>query len=143
MKCKLIRELEVSPGAMPAAFVADNAVARKVIRNNREKTVLFWKVGTEFDLPDSFRLVEQGCALPADEECEKRVGRTPEQHAAAQHAYERLSRGIHPDDFELFDNGVITGYDAEGNYLPGPNFRLLEEAAEEEAAEVVTSKGPE
>lgn len=144
MKCKLIRELEVAAGVMPEEFVAANAVARTRKVNGRMRPVLHWKVGTVFDLPDSFRLVQQGCALPEDDECKERCEMTPEEMAAAQRAYERTALGIHPEDFDLFDNGVIVGYDEGGNYKPGPNFHLLEEAAEEaQANEVVTSKGPE
>lgn len=144
MRCKLIREIEVSPGVMSPEFVAANAVARQKRRNCRLRHVMFWKVGTVFDLPDSFRLVQHGCALPDDKECEEAAGMTPEESAAAQHAYGRLENGIHPDDFDLYDNEVIVGYDEKGNYKPGPNFHLLEEAAAEaESAEVVTAQGDE
>jgi hypothetical protein len=33
-----------------------------------------------------------------------------------------LNAGIHPDDFPLFDAGIITGYLPDGNYKPGPNW---------------------
>lgn len=144
MQCKLVRELEVAPGVMPPEFVTANAVARMRKRNMRMRPVLFWKVGTVFDLPDSFLLVRNGCALPLDDECRERCEMTDEEIAAAQQTYERTEKGIHPEDFNLYDNGIITGYDAAGNYIPGPNWHLLEEASDEaEAAEVVTSKGPE
>ncbi len=142
MQCKLVRELEVAPGAMPQEFVSSHSIVRMRRRNKKTQPVVFWKVGTIFDLPDAYRLVQHGCALPVDDECRAATGMTDEEIAEAQRAYERLSRGIHPDDFSLYDNGVITGYDEQGNYVPGPNFHLLEDAAESEP-EVVTSQEPE
>lgn len=145
MQCKLTRELEVAPGVMPQEFVAAHATVRVEIRNQRPKHVLYWRVGTVFSLPDSHILVKQGCAIPMDEECRDRAGMTDEQIAAAQAQYEKVALGIHPEDYELFDGGVIVGYDDKGNYKPGPNFHLLEEAAEEAEAEntVVTAQGDE
>jgi hypothetical protein len=143
MKCKLIREMEVAPGAMPQAFVAANATMRVETRNQRPKHVLYWKVGTVFDLPDSFYLVRMGCAIPEDDECRERADMSDEQMATAQSQYEKVRLGIHPDDYDIFDAGVIAGYLPDGSYKPGPNFHLLEAAADDEAAEVVTSKGPE
>jgi len=145
MRCKLVRDdMEVAPGVMPSAFVSANAYARNIKRNGRVRQVLFWKSGTVFDLPDSYRLVQQGCAIPDDEECLEKADRTPEEMATAQRAYERVCRGIAPEDYDLFDNGVIVGYEEDGSYKPGANFHLLEEAAAEAGAnEVVTPQGPE
>jgi hypothetical protein len=61
-----------------------------------------------------------GVAEPVDDECRTRANRTPEQMAAAAHAYERTRLGIHPEDFEKFDAGEIVGYNADGSYIPGP-----------------------
>lgn len=131
MKCKVIRDdLEVSPNA-PENVIAEHAVLRTVKRNRKDTQVLFWKQGAILEHPEAFWLVRQGVALPADDECAAKSQRSPDEMAAAQKAYERLSKGIHPEDFELFDGGVIVGYDADGNYLPGPNFHLLEKAAAE------------
>ena len=135
MKCKIIRDdIEVSPDA-PHDVVNVHAVLKTVHRNHQNVQRPFFKIGAIIEHPQAYWLVRQGMALPADEECAAKCQRSPEQMAAAQRAYERLSKAIHPEDFGLFDAGVITGYDAEGNYLPGPNFQLLEQAAAE-AAEI-------
>jgi hypothetical protein len=67
-------------------------------------------------------LVRQGVAVAADDACAQRVRRSPAQQAEAQYAYERLSRGIHPEDFAFYDAGYIAGYNPDGSYIPGPNF---------------------
>lgn len=131
MKCKIIRDdIEVAPDA-PHEVVKEQAVLKTIFRNHRHVQRLHWKHGAVLEHPQAFWLVRQGIAIPADEECAEKAGRTADQMAAAQKAYERVSKGIHPEDFSLFDGGVILGYDAEGNYLPGPNWHLLEEAAAE------------
>jgi hypothetical protein len=70
---------------------------------------------------DIVALVQMGCAEPADEECDKAAGMTPERIAIAAHAYERVHRGIHPDDYEAYEAGLMTGYNPDGSFIPGPN----------------------
>ncbi len=101
MKCRLLRAM----GCKPSRRFPDG------IR----------PAGTEIDHPDAFQLVRMGVAAPADAECQARANRTPEQIAEAARHYERLARGIHPTDWPAFDAGLMTGYDAQGNPIPGPN----------------------
>lgn len=77
--------------------------------------------GTITDHPDAYKLVQQGCAEPADEECAKRAGITEAQWKKAVYAYQRLARGIHPDDFAAYDRGEMIGYYPDGSFKPGPN----------------------
>lgn len=72
--------------------------------------------------PDVFRLVRMGVAEAMDEECKLKADRTPEHCAAAGKAYEKVSRGIASEDYEAFDRGEMVGYDADGNWIPGPNY---------------------
>lgn len=121
MKCKVIREdLEIAPNA-PANKTDGQSVVRSVMRNGQMTDVLFWKKDAIIDHPQAFRLVQQGVALPADEECKTAARRNEEQLTASQMAYERVSRGIHPDDYTLYDAGIIAGYNDDGSYKPGPN----------------------
>lgn len=121
MKCRVIRDdLEVAPNA-PHEKTEGQIVVRKVMRNSQMTDVVFWKNGAVIDHPQAFRLVQQGCALPADDECQTRCQRSAEQLTAAQMAYERLKAGIHPDDFALYDAGIIAGYNDDGSYKPGQN----------------------
>lgn len=132
MKCKIIRDdLEISPAFRTPEFVAAHGIVRRIMRNGRMTPVFFFKVGAVFDEKHAYGLVQQGVAIPADDECAELCGRTPEQMAAAQRAYERANRGIDPEDNQLFDAGIIEGYNPDGSYKPGPNYHLLEEAAEE------------
>jgi hypothetical protein len=137
MKAKVIRDdLEVSRPVTDGH--EDRITIRSIKRNGRMVDVEFWKNGAVLDHPHSWMLVEAGAAEPADDECEQRVARTPEQHAAAQLAYSRIEAKILPKDFALFDAGYIAGYDpVTGNYLPGPNwdeYQKQQEAAEHGAA---------
>jgi hypothetical protein len=74
------------------------------------------------DHADAWKLVQLGCAEPADEECDRKAGMTAEQRTAAQHASLRAERGIIPEDFVAYDSGVMTGYQPDGSWIPGPNF---------------------
>jgi hypothetical protein len=88
--------------------------------------------GTLIDHPDAFRLVLMGVAVAADDECAERANITPEQFARARHAYERVDRGISPDDFEAYDAGYMIGYNPDGTWKPGPNIAELDEETGED-----------
>ncbi|MFZ5829821.1 MAG: hypothetical protein ACOY3P_07025 [Planctomycetota bacterium] len=91
------------------------------------------RAGEEIDHPDAYMLVRMGVAEPSDDECAARHGLSPEQLAAARQAYRRVSAGIHPEDYALFDREVITGYAADGSYLPGPNWEDPEDDGEQDS----------
>lgn len=135
MKARIIRgdiELSAAPDRLPGDWL-ELVVVREVLQNGRMIERAFWKVDAIISLPDCWRAVEMGWAVPADDECDKASGRrTPLQHAASQQAYERLTRGIHPDDFEKFDSGQILGYKPNGDYIPGPNWVEPSEEDEDE-----------
>lgn len=95
---------------------------RSVMRNKRMQDVPFWKRGAIIETPDCYLLVQMGCCAPADDECAKEAGMTPDMIRAATKAYERVAKGIHPDDYAAFDKGEMTGYDPQtGAKTPGPN----------------------
>ena len=132
MKCRIIREdIEVHEPSLPEEL-RDQTVLREVWRNGEMQPALFWKLGAIVEHPQAYLLVRQGCAEPADDACAKRASRTPEQQRAAQFAYERLSRGIHPEDFEKYDAGYISGYNPDGSYLPGPNWAQMPQETEDD-----------
>lgn len=138
IKAKIIRDdISVNLDEVPEdSELRQSIVFRDVMRNGRMQPRPFWKVGTIIQHPMCYRLVQMGIAVPADEGCAALAGMTTQQQAKAQHAAERLSKSIHPDDFEAYDAGVMTGYDPEtGEWIPGPNYHLYEKAkaeAEEE-----------
>lgn len=84
------------------------------------------KAGTVIDHPDAWKLVLQGKAVPADEECKRKVPFTPSQMQAAINAGEKLSRKIAPDDYDAYDRGLMVGYKPDGSdgdtWKPGPNW---------------------
>lgn len=120
MKAKLLYEREVlefdpKDGKKHAP---PYLVAQCVRRDGR----LYAPIGTILDDPQCFWLVLNGQAEAADEECAERTACSPEKKAARLHAAKRLAAGIEREDYELFDSGVILGYDPDGNYIHGPNW---------------------
>jgi len=85
--------------------------------------------GTLIEHRQAALLVKMGVAEPADEECRRAAGMTPERTAAAAHAYDRTEKGIAPEDFEAYEEGLMVGYNPDGSWKAGPNY---EEAAWEE-----------
>lgn len=78
--------------------------------------------GTVIDHHQAYLLVQMGVAVPEDQECRMKAGMNGNQMIAAQHAYERVNRGISPEDYEAFDKGIMTGYNPDGSWVPGPNY---------------------
>ena len=133
MQAKIIRDdIEVSPSAELTEAEQALTVERIVWRNGRNQPATFWRQGAILTRPDSYMLVRLGVAEPADEECQMAASMTSAQRAAAQHASRRLAAGIHPEDFHLYDAGIITGYNPDGTYKPGPNFAQLPNSTEDE-----------
>lgn len=126
MKAQIIRDdMEISPAFVNVPELQDRIVRVNMMRDGYMQDVAHWKNGAVIEFPDCWRLVQQGCAIPADEGCALRCRMTTEQMHKAQYAYERLIRRIDPEDFDLYDNGVMTGYDDKGDYVPGPNWADL------------------
>lgn len=126
MKAKIVQpDIECSPAHMPPGH-EEQWEYRDTFRNGEMMQVPFWKPGAILDMPDVWVLVRQGVAEPADDACMQRAFRTPEEMKVAQHAYKRLAAGIDPNDFKLFDESVIVGYEGDGSFKPGPNFHLLD-----------------
>ena len=123
MKAMIIRDdIEVSPSAVLSDEEKAQTVERVVMRNGSKQPVTFWRQGATLTREDSYKLVRMGIAEAVDEECRLAASMTGEQLRQAQHAARRLSAGIHPDDFALYDAGVIVGYNGDGTYKPGPNW---------------------
>lgn len=121
MKCRLLAEkevLEFYPGTDDP-----HAPMELVVQCVRRDGRLFAPPGTLIDDPQCWRIVLMGQAEAADDECREKTAQTPEQRAATLHAGKRLAAGIDPEDFDKYDAGEILGYDAAGNYVPGPNWR--------------------
>lgn len=123
MRAMIIRDdIEVSPSAVLSEEEKAQTVERSVMRNGSKQPVTFWRQGATLTREDSYKLVRMGIAEAVDEECRLAASMNGEQLRQAQHAAKRLSAGIHPDDFALYDAGVIVGYNGDGTYKPGPNW---------------------
>lgn len=137
MKYQLIRDdLEPSYPNHQCGWVPDNmrdcVCTREVTRSGRLQAVVFWRTDVVFDHPTGYRLVQNGDAIPMDEECELAAGLKPEQLTVVQYNRERLARGIHPDDWEAYDKGYMVGYQPDGTWQPGPNYDAWLSEQEEE-----------
>lgn len=121
MKAKLLMPMKGSP-AVPAY--------REYLNKHGRLPAL--PAGHVIDNSDAYLLVRMGFAEPADEECEKAHGKTPEELVGIRHAARRTARGIHPEDFEAYDAGIITGYKPDGSYQPGENWVEPEDEEDEE-----------
>lgn len=116
MKAKLIRRLGVA--CEDPAILAK--LAHQIVDIDGQ---LFWKVGAVLEYPEAYRLVQDGSALPDDDECLIKSGMTPESFQVAVKRYERKARGIHPEEFDDFAAGDVTGYDAKGEPVHDPTVR--------------------
>jgi len=133
MKAMIIRDdIEVSPSAVLSEEEKAQTVERVVMRNGAKQSVRFFRQGATLSRDDCYKLVKMGVAEAADEECKQAVSMTTEQLRQAQHAARRLSAGIHPEDFALYDAGIITGYTPDGQYQPGPNWDQMPKDSDEE-----------
>lgn len=140
MKYQLVRsDIEPSYPSKPFGWVPDDmrdmTVVRKVFRSGRLQDVTFWRTDVVFEHPIGYRLVQNGDAIPMDEECELAAGLKPSQLTAVQYNRERLARGIAREDWAAYDAGYMVGYRPDGSWEPGPNYAewtALQADAEEE-----------
>ncbi len=112
MKCRVlvpIRKVGYSDYADPEAWHPPGAVWDAT------------KAATPAEAEQVLHFVRIGACEPADEECEQACGLSVAQLTRRQFEYRATSQGIWPEDMDLFRQGVIAGYDMDGNYLPGPN----------------------
>ena len=143
MQAKVIRDdIQISPTYAHACDGwAEFIDWKEILENGSMEKRPFWRVGTILDpavqgpaLADCWRAVTCGWADPADDECDAKSGRMGRARLdAAQQAYTRVAKGIHPDDYEAFDAGEMTGYNADGSWIKGPNYvEPVEEIEEDE-----------
>ena len=119
MKCKLLRpEKRVNPDWNEVAEI----VARTYHLRYDTPRWVEAPAGTEISDPECYKLVRMGMAEPSDDECRERCGMTQEQIATAAFAQEKVSKGIHPDDYNAYDRGEMVGYNPDGTFIRGPNW---------------------
>ncbi len=132
MKCRLLREettlpCEEYPGEWRCRACGAAGKGPKIQQCPECKSRVGQRsgripAGTVLENNQAHILVKMGIAEPADDECAQAAGMTPSQMTAAQHAQEKVRRGIHPDDYEAYDAGVMAGYNPDGSFIPGPNY---------------------
>ena len=79
--------------------------------------------GCEVSGEVALHIATSGQGHPLDEECAKAAGLNPAQLRERQKDYEMTAKGINrPEDRLLYKAAVITGYEADGEYIHGPNW---------------------
>lgn len=126
MKVKVIvDDMRCTPSAVTPGH-EDTYHFVRTRRDGRMVDLPFFKSGSVHEFPEAWVWVLHGFAIPEDEECREACGLTSEDLAAKQHAFRRLAAGIHPEDFDKYDSGMIAGYihkpDGTTEYKPGPNW---------------------
>lgn len=116
MKCRYIIDV---PEPRPRFWDCEGIV-------KRANGQYVWPVGTIEDHPRAYLLVRNGVAEPADDECMLRAAMSTTEMKTAQRHQEAVGNGILPEDYQRFFDGEILGYDADGNDIPGPNFKEIE-----------------
>lgn len=124
MKIKLIRE----DLGVAAAFDTEANAANI----DHSKTPPVWRVGVvvEVDNRGCQILVGNGDAEPADDEAEAACGDWRQKRESVLESREMLARAIEPEDRDKYRRGEILGYDDDGNYIPGPNWKDVDEYTE-------------
>lgn len=106
MKARLLRRLPVAPHRVAQGFPP------------------FYEAEHVIDHPKAYRLVQQGVAVPADKECEEKARMTQAALDHAIWAYERTTRGIDLEhDADAYARGLMVGYQEDGTWEPGPNWK--------------------
>lgn len=118
MKCRFTQEMEINIDR--ARGDLKGAAVSRVVHG---VTRWFVPAGTVYTSDKAWLWVQHGCAVPVDDACEIKADRTPEQMEVAQQHYQRnYIDKIDPSDFELYEKGIITGYEMDGSYKHGPNW---------------------
>lgn len=108
MRVKLIRQMAIHPKRVKEGFPP------------------FYEAGKVIDHPESFRLVQQGVAVPADKECEIKCALILPRMDELVLAGDMRERAIDIEDQDAFKRGLMVGYKPDGaegdTWIPGPNW---------------------
>lgn len=120
MKAKLVITHEADMSTMSEEMKAKVRFAKN---GESGKPIAIFPAGTEFEGDHAITLCKNGQAAPSDQECADALGMSSEKLLSLQVGYKMDTLGIHKtEDRELYRAGVISGFDANGNYKPGVNW---------------------
>ncbi len=131
MKATLVLEQFVNPANAPEYLQSQILYKFGLNPHGDVVPIAYLPVGTVFEGDQAVFMCRTGQCSPADDECAKASGKTPDQIAAQQVEYKMNTLGINrAEDRELYRAGVITGYDADLKYIHGPNWDKYQKAKE-------------
>lgn len=139
MKCVFVIPVDVNPRNVPES--QKNLIQFRfntVGTSPQKKPIPYFPAGTVYEMPDAWKHCQTGTAAPGDEDCRVAAGMTEADLKAAQRIQKIAAAGIVEADIELFDAGVITGYEMNGDYKPGPNYASYMAAQKLEEAKQTT-----
>lgn len=141
MKCRFVVDMEVNPATMADAERAKVKFRQRTMRRRHpitgrveESNVMdaYFPAGTEYECQLAWKFVLNGEAEPADDECAEVCGLTADDMHKLQRSRFKTEH-IAPSDWDLYDKGVILGYDEKGpdGYAVGPAWEAYQKALSE------------
>jgi len=128
MQAKFTIEQDANYDTCPEDYKASLRLVKRE-NNGVEVLVWTWPVDCIVNGDLALQIVLNGQGVPTDEECRVACGLDDEELASRQREYEMTNKGVHnADDRELYREGVITGYDRYGEYIPGPKWDEYQKA---------------
>lgn len=119
MKAQVLHRTYVNEKTLPERY---RDQMTHVMDERKGVPVAVFAVGAIIDGPLAIQMVSNGQAAPCDDECRSAVNLSPEQLRSLRLENEMAEKGIRKEDRELYLKGVISGYDAAGNYARGPQW---------------------
>ena len=106
MQAQLVRDLPATPSTKVP--VVDGVVPKGTVIEGRACRPWFY--------------VQMGAAIPLDDECRMAAGLTDDQIELQVKLYEAKLAGIQPEDMAAWKANAMTGYDENGEWIPGPEY---------------------
>lgn len=131
MKAKFTIEQDANYVTCPEEYKPSLRLAKRE-NNGVEVLVWTWPVDCVVNGDLAIQIVMNGQGVPVDEECRIACGLDDESLAKRQLEYEMTNKGVNnANDREMYRLGVITGYDSQGNYIPGPAWEEYQKTKQE------------
>lgn len=106
MRAQLVKDLKATPSTKVPSV--DGIVPKGTVLDGSELRPWWY--------------VQMGAAVPLDDECRMAAGMTDAEIDLQTQLYEAKVAGIQPEDMAAWRAGAMTGYDENGEWIPGPEY---------------------